>query len=135
MRRSAGGPRAQQEQAKRTEYIAIQNILASTAFAGWSGCSGEQGITCQTCGRDLTEEGSQTHAAALEHPERRAVVIHLVPEPQTDEHSPGDVPDRPEVEREQHDDENRLIVGLRRQPSLARAPSRRHDNFARTEKT
>lgn len=89
-------------------YIAIQNIFESTALEGWEGCAREsEGLGCAR-ERGRGRGGVRTHAPRLEHPEGRPVVVYLVPEPQADEHAARDVSDRPEVEREEDHDEDRL---------------------------
>jgi len=116
--------------------MAIQNILASTAFAGCSGCA-RTPTTDQldeNAPVEQTRRESGTHAAALKHPERRPVVVDLVPEPQADEDPTRHVAHRPEVEREEDDDEDRLRAGERAMSALDSWASSR-EREGRTEKT
>lgn len=78
-----------------------------------------------------------TYTAALKHPERRPVVVDLVPEAKTDEDAPGHVPDGPKVEGEQDDDENSLQRGgvAKASGQIPVARSLNVDEWARTEKT
>jgi hypothetical protein len=74
----------------------------------------------------------KTYATRFKDPEGRAIVVDLIPEPQTDEHSSRDVPYRPEIEGEKDDDED----GLRN--AYKERSAREEDNQKgkeRTEKT
>jgi hypothetical protein len=139
-RRSVSGNerRSARTRTRLTVYMAIQNILASTAFAGWSGWREGGGKQVSRLGRMLLFlRAISTYTAALKHPERRPVVVDLVPEAKTDEDAPGHVPDGPKVEGEQDDDENSLQRGgvAKASGQIPVARSLNVDEWARTEKT
>lgn len=122
--------------------MAIQNILASTAFAGWSGWREGHSASQSTRSGDKSAPFSRaigTHTPALKHPKRRPVVVDLIPEPKADEDASGHVPDGPKVEGEQDDDENSLQREVWTRPPPVRIPAGASpldvEDWARTEKT
>lgn len=80
------------------EYSAIQNIFASMGLAGRDGCDqrgshpgGQRLLSTMALIRALSPRSRATHIPRLKHPRALALIIHLVPVPQSNKSAASDV--------------------------------------------